>query len=99
MSLKAVLPRERRTVIGDRHRQEMELNVGVADAGARADEASGLEVVGGAEAAPAHQPLGADERAAEETGIRKERDRLPRGDLNRELEMVLQVLADARPVS
>ena len=98
MRLEAVLAGQRRAVIGDRHRQEMELNVGVANAGARADEAARLEMVGGAEAAPAHQPLGADERAPDEARVRKERDRLPGGDLKGEFEMVLQVLADAGPV-
>src|ERR1700722_1625773 len=47
-------------------------------------------MIGGAEAAPAHEPFGADER--------KERDRLLRGDLKSEFEMVLQVLANPWPV-
>ncbi len=98
MRLEAVLARQRRAVIGDGHRQEMELNVGIANAGARADEAAGLEMIGGAEAPSAHKPLGADEGAPEEAGMRKERDRLLGGDLKSEFEMVLQVFANAGPV-
>ena len=99
MRLEAVLAGERRAIIGHSHRQEMELDIGIANAGARADEAARLEMVRGAEAAPAHEPLGADERALDETRMRKERDRLLGGDLKGEFEMVLQVLADARSVS
>ena len=98
MRLEAVLFGQRRAVIGDGHRQEMELNVGIANAGARADEAAGLEMIGGAEAAPAHEPFSADKRALDEASMRKERDRLLGGDLKSEFEMVLQVFANAGPV-
>ncbi len=98
MGLKAVFPGQRRAVIGDRHRQEMELDVGIAHARARADEAAGLEMIGGAETAPAGQPVQPDEAARDEAGVAVERDRLLRGDLEIELEMVLQVLADPRTV-
>ena len=76
----------------------MELNVGIANAGARADEAAGLEMIGRAKAAPAEQPLRADQRALDEAGVAIERDRLLRGDLEGEFEMVLQVFPDARSV-
>ncbi len=76
----------------------MELDVRIAHAGARADEAAGLEMIGGAEAAPARKPVKADPGARNEARAAVERDRLLRGDLEIELEMVLQVLADARPV-
>jgi hypothetical protein len=76
----------------------MKLNVGITDSGARADEAAGLEMIGGAETAPACKPLRPDEGAPEEAGMGKERDRLPGGDLKGEFEMVLQVFANARPV-
>ena len=98
MRLKAMLARERRAVVGDRHRQEMELDVGIAHAGARADEAAGLEMIRGAEPAPACEPVQADQAAGEKAGVAIEGDRLLRGDLEIELEMVLKVLADARPV-
>ena len=57
MGLKAMLAGEGRAVVGDRHRQEMELDVGVANAGARADEAAGLEMIEGG------KTLAAQERA------------------------------------
>ena len=76
----------------------MELDVGIADAGARADEAAGLEMVGRAEPSPAREPLKPDQSARDKTGVAVERDRLFRGHLEIELEMVLKVLADPRPV-
>ena len=96
MGLKTVLPGEHGAVVGDRHRQEMELDVGVSHALARPDEAAGLEMVGGAEAAPAGAPGEADQPSRKEPGMAIERDRLFRGDLESELEMVLQVFADPR---
>src|SRR5277367_6177917 len=98
MRLEAVLFRQGRAVIGDGHRQEMELNVRVANAGARTDEAAGLEMIGGAEAAFADKPFSADKRALDETRMRKERDRLLGGDLKSKFEMVLQVFANAGAV-
>ena len=71
MGLKAVLARQGRAVVGDRHRQEMELDVGVANARARADEAAGLEMIGGADALAAQEPLRADQRAPNEAGVAK----------------------------
>ena len=53
MRLEAVPRGEPAAVIGDRERQEMELEVGNSHAGARADEAAGLEMVGRAEAVAA----------------------------------------------
>ena len=98
MGLKAMLAGKRRAVVGDRHRQEMELDVGVANARARADEAAGLEMIGGAEALAAQEPLRPDQRAPNEAGVGKERDRLFGGDLESEFEMILQILADTGPV-
>src|ERR1700733_9301910 len=65
MRLEAVLARQCRAVIGDGHRQEMELNVGEANAGARTDKTAGPEMIGSAEAASAHEPFSADQRAPE----------------------------------
>ncbi len=76
----------------------MELDVRVANARARADEAAGLEMVGSAEAAPPQQPMQSDQPAGDEAGRAIERDRLFRGDLEIKFEMVLQVFADAPPV-
>jgi hypothetical protein len=99
MRLKAVLLRERRAVVGHRHRQEMILDVGIGDARAAADEAAGLEMIGGAEAVLAQQP--AQRRSAPsasriDRGV--QRDRLLAGHLKIEFQMILQILADARQV-
>ena len=48
-------------VVADRHRQEMKLDVRVADAGAAADEAAGLEMIAGAEPVVAQQPARTDQ--------------------------------------
>ena len=98
MRLKSVLFRQRGPVVGDRHRQKMELDVRIADARARADEAARLEMVRCAKPAPAHEPLQPDQPSREQPRMAVERDRLLRGHLEIELEMVLQVLADSRPV-
>ena len=53
-------------------------------------------MIGRAMAVTAQQPVQADQRrAADEAGLAIERDRLFRGDLKIEFQMVLQVLADA----
>src|SRR5215207_4666001 len=98
MGLEAMLGRHRATVVADCHRKEMELDVRVGNSRARADEAAALEVVGRPETVAAHQPAHADQRFGDgaEGGI--ERDGLSRGDLEVELEMILQVLADPRKV-
>ena len=73
----------------------MVLNVGVGQARARADEAAALKVVGGAEPVLAREPARADIGAAGQPGVGVEGDRLPAGELEVELGVVLQVLADA----
>ena len=98
MRLKAVLLRERGAVVGHGERQEVVLDVGIGHARTAADEAAGLEVVGRAESVMAQQPTHADHRAREESHGRIERDWLGARDLEVELNVVLQVLADARPV-
>ena len=52
-------------------------------------------MIAGAEAGAAQEPLQADEPAPNEAGVAIKRDRLLRGDLEIEFEMVLQILADA----
>src|SRR4029077_10310866 len=94
--LKAVLARECRAVIIHRQRQEMKLDVRVAHPGAAADEAAGLEVIAGAEAVLGEEPARADERAAHDRYLRIKRDGLAAGDLEVELQMILQVLAHTR---
>ena len=61
MRLEAVPLGERRPVVGDGERQEMILDVGVLDAGPAADEAAGLEMVGGAEPVAEQEPAQADD--------------------------------------
>ncbi len=95
MGLKPVLARQTRAVVAHRERQEMKLDVGMRHSRLRADEAARLEMIGRAVAVVAHQPVQPDERAGEQPGLAVERDRLLRGDLEIEFEMVLQILADA----
>ena len=86
-------------VIGGRDGQEVILQIGMLDAGMAADEAAGLEMVGGARAAAEEGPLHADQELAQRAlhhGI--EGDRLQAGVLDIGLEMVLQVLPDAGQV-
>src|SRR3982074_1388749 len=74
----------------------MKLDVRVAYAGAGADEAAGLEVIAGPEAVLGEEPARADERAAHDRYLRIEGDRLAAGDLEVELQVILQVLAHTR---
>src|SRR3546814_11541321 len=57
-----------------------------------------LEVAGGAEAGPEEKPVDADQRLVPRLQRRVERDRLRAGVLHVDLQVVLQVLADARQV-
>ncbi len=81
-----------RAVVPDRDRQEVEHQVGVVDVLVAAREPAALEVVGGTEATAVEQPLVGDPGpfAPLETG--RDRDRLLRGVLDIDLEVVLQVL-------
>ena len=83
-------------VVVDRHREEMELDVGPGELRARADETAGLELVAGADAVAGEQPLRADARLIEQLERRVQRHRLGAGVLQVHLQVILQVLADAR---
>jgi hypothetical protein len=86
-------------VIADRAGQEMKLDVGVGyDARRRADEAAALELVGRARPGLEEQPLRPDQRLGEQVPVFVERDRLDAFLLDVELEVILQIGADARPV-
>ncbi|MCY1359422.1 hypothetical protein D9M69_459920 [compost metagenome] len=63
-----------------------------------ADEATGLELVAGAEAGAPEHPLRADLRLVPPLQRRVQRDRLLAGVLQVHLQVVLEVLADARQV-
>ena len=78
--------------------QEVVLDVRVLHAGAGADEAAGFEVVGGAEAIPEQEPARADQALGDKVPVAVERDRLAALHLQVDLQMVLQVGADAGPV-
>src|SRR6185295_855940 len=90
--LESVLLRERGSVVGHRERQEMKLDVGVGHAHAASDEAAGLEMIGCAEPVLEEEPSRADDRPGKEAHRRIERDWLGAGDLEIELEVILQVL-------
>ena len=98
MGLVAVAAHPLLHVVGGRHRQEMKLDVGPADARARADEAAGFEMVGRAEPGFEGDPAHADQGLGQQAGRRIERDRLRAGLLDIEFQMVLEVRADAGQV-
>ena len=98
MGLEAVLLRQRGPVVAHGHGQEVILDVRVANAGAAADEAAGLEVVARSESIPGEQPAHADEGLAKRARVGIEGDGLRGGHLEIELQMILKVLADARQV-
>ena len=98
MGLKAVLPRQRRTVVSHRHGQKMILNVRIANAGARPDETAAFEVIGGAEPVLAQQPAGTDQGAAQRPDGRVQGDGLLASHLKVELQMILKILAHAAKV-
>jgi hypothetical protein len=86
-------------VVVNRHRQEVVLDVWPLELFAGADKTARFELVAGADARAVEQPLGADCRLVvpfSASGI--QRNRLGARVLQVHLEMVLQVLADARQV-
>ncbi|MDH6501180.1 hypothetical protein M2156_007399 [Streptomyces sp. SAI-149] len=86
-----------RAVVADRDRQEVEHQVGVVDVIVAAREAARLEVIG-RRGALAEEPLQPDEGGAPFREIRLHGDGLLAGVLDVHLQVVLQVLADARQV-
>ena len=76
----------------------MELDIGVADTGGRAQEGRRFELVRRAEPALGKEPLRPDQRLAPEVVVPVERDRLQAGLLEIDLQMILQVLPHARTV-
>ena len=93
--LEAVLIHLFLAVVRDRDRQEVVLEVGVADARAAADEAARLEMIGGAEPRAEEKPLDADPAHRQQVLRRVERDRLRARVLHVGFDVVLQVLADS----
>ncbi len=98
VDLVAVAALRSRAVVADRERQEVEHEVRIGDLVVAPDEAAALEVVRRAGAAAEEQPLESDPRLAPIGERRLHRDRLRALVLDVDLEMVLEVLADAGQV-
>ncbi len=99
VDLVAVPRRPGAAVVADRQRQEVEHQVRIGDVLVAADEPAALEVVGRPGPAAQEQPLRADERPAPQLRRRRlHRDRLERAVLDVDLEVILEVGADARHV-
>ena len=97
--LVAVSGRARAAVVPDGERQEVEHEVRIGDVVVAPREPAALEVVGRAGPAAQEQPLRPDERSAPLLGRRRlHRDRLEALVLDVDLEVVLEVLADAGQV-
>ena len=92
MRLETVLRSAARSIVGHGHGQEVVLEIRVANAGAAADEAAGLEMVGRPESGAREQPPRADPSLGERIHHRVERHRLTARHLEVELEVVVQVL-------
>ncbi len=98
MGLEAVLGCQPPPVIGHGQRQEMILDIGVLDIGRGSDEAAALEMIGGAEPFLGEQPARPDRPLGEGRHGREQGDRFAASHLEVEFQMVLKVLADARPI-
>ena len=98
MRLEAVAGRERRSVVADRQRQEVILDVRIGDPGTAADEAAAFEMIGRTQSAFPEQPARADQRLSQRIHRRIEGDRKFGFDLEIEFQMVLQILANARKI-
>src|SRR5437762_7044163 len=85
-------------VIANGDRQKVIFDVGIVDAGMRADEAAALEMIGGAETGLEQEPFEPDEGLGEEIEARTQRYRLQAFHLEIEFEMILQIVADARQI-
>ena len=94
--LVAVAGRGRRAVVAHRDGQEVEHQVRVVDVVVAADEATGLEVVGRAGAAARKSHCAPIPGAAPFGQVRLHRHRLRARVLDVDLQVILEVLADAR---
>jgi hypothetical protein len=88
-----MLPSKRGTVVTDGNGEKVVLDIRIPDAGAAADEPTGLEVIGGTQAVVSQQPARADERLAERIHVLVQSDGLQTGDLEIKLHVVLEVLS------
>src|SRR3954453_949840 len=98
MGLKSMLGREALPVVSHGEGKKVILDVRIANARARADKAAALEVIGSPVPVAPHQPTRPDGALADETLPRIQRNGLGAGHLEVELQVVLQVLADAGQV-
>src|SRR5262249_57979881 len=95
VDLVAVAAGRCRPVVPDRDRQEMEHQIRIGHVLVRPGEAAALEVVGGPWARSTEQPFRADHRPVVHLQCRCDADRLLARVLNVDLQVILQVLADA----
>ncbi len=98
VSLETMLLDALGTVVIDRHRQEVILDVRPFELRARTDKTARLELVAGADASTVEQPLGTDGRLVVQQQRRIQRHRLGAGVLQVHLQVILQILANARQV-
>ena len=98
MDLKSMPCNGRRSIIAHRGGQEMILNIRRLKAGTRSDKCARLKMVGRAEAGFEEEPTRADEELAEQVEFAVETDRLCAMELEIDLHMILQVLADTGEV-
>lgn len=96
--LKAVLLHRIAAVVIDGDREEVVLDVGPVEFLARADEAAGFELIAGTGAGAGEQPFCADGRLVPPLQCRRQRHRFGARVLEVDLQMILQVLADAGQV-
>ena len=96
--LEAVLFHTVGAVVVNGDRQEVVLDVRPLEFRASADETTSLELVAGADTGAVEQPLGTDGRLVPPQQRWVQRYRLGAGVLQVQLQVVLQVLADARQV-
>ena len=95
MALEAVLFHRIRTVVVNRHRQEVILNIRPRKRLPAANKPARFKLVAGADAGPAEQPFSANFRLIPPLQRRIERHRLLALVLQIHLQVVLQVFTDA----
>src|SRR6516164_5963449 len=93
MHLKAMAPNRSLSVVADRERQKMVLDVRPANARTRTDERTAFKVVRRPRPVMKQQPAQPDERLRQQFRRRKQRNRLAARHLKVKLQMVLQVFA------
>ena len=96
MNLKAVTIKSRATVIADRSRQEVVLNIRVSETGTGSDKPAGLKVVGRPQAGFGEHQLCANPEFREPSQIAINGNGLFASILEIHLQVILQIFAHAR---